>query len=67
MGISMNSLGESLRSEGGGGGGGSGGGLSNGGSGGGEEWDAVRKEVRAIKGLLLNRRSFAHVNNAQPV
>ncbi|WVN85946.1 uncharacterized protein L203_101103 [Cryptococcus depauperatus CBS 7841] len=25
----------------------------------GEEWDAVRKEVRAIKGLLLNRRSFA--------
>ncbi|WWD19476.1 hypothetical protein CI109_103936 [Kwoniella shandongensis] len=25
----------------------------------GEEWDAVRKEVRAIKGMLLNRRSFA--------
>lgn len=25
----------------------------------GEEWDAVRKEVRAVKGLLLNRRAFA--------
>lgn len=24
----------------------------------GEEWDAVRKEVRAVKGLLLNRRAF---------
>lgn len=23
-----------------------------------EEWDAVRREVRAIKGLLLNRRNF---------
>ena len=26
-----------------------------------EEWDAVRKEVRSIKGLLLNRRSLAPV------
>ncbi|WRT70406.1 uncharacterized protein IL334_007404 [Kwoniella shivajii] len=25
----------------------------------GEEWDSVRKEVRAIKGVLLNRRQFA--------
>jgi hypothetical protein len=25
----------------------------------GEEWDAVRKEVRAIKGMLLSRRNFA--------
>lgn len=24
-----------------------------------EEWDGVRREVRAIKGLLLNRRNFA--------
>lgn len=24
-----------------------------------QEWDAVRREVRAIKGLLLNRRNFA--------
>lgn len=24
----------------------------------GEEWDAVRKEVRAIKGMLLSRRNF---------
>lgn len=24
-----------------------------------EEWDAVRKEVRGIKGILLNRRNFA--------
>lgn len=24
-----------------------------------EEWDAVRREVRAIKGILLNRRNFA--------
>lgn len=24
-----------------------------------EEWDSVRREVRAIKGLLLNRRNFA--------
>jgi hypothetical protein len=26
-----------------------------------EEWDAVRKEVRGIKGILLNRRNFASV------
>jgi hypothetical protein len=26
-----------------------------------EEWDAVRKEVRAIKGMLLSRRNFAPV------
>jgi len=25
----------------------------------GEEWDMVRKEVRAIKGMLLNRRNFS--------
>ena len=30
----------------------------------GEEWDAVRKEVRAIKGLLLGRRSFASPSTA---
>jgi hypothetical protein len=24
-----------------------------------EEWDAVRKEVRAVKGMLLGRRTFA--------
>ncbi|WVF73130.1 hypothetical protein IAT40_007949 [Kwoniella sp. CBS 6097] len=28
-------------------------------AGNGEEWDSVRKEIRAIKGLLLNRRAFA--------
>lgn len=28
-------------------------------SGVGEEWDAVRKEVRAVKGLLLSRRGFS--------
>lgn len=28
-----------------------------------EEWDAVRKEVRGIKGILLNRRNFASVMN----
>lgn len=27
-----------------------------------EEWDAVRKEVRAIKGMLLSRRNFAPVD-----
>ncbi|KAK8853066.1 hypothetical protein IAR55_003767 [Kwoniella newhampshirensis] len=49
--IGMGTLGANLSRESGGGGGG----LESKG----EEWDAVRKEVRAIKGMVLNRRSFA--------
>jgi len=30
----------------------------------GEEWDGVRKEVRAIKGMLLGRRSFGVISGA---
>lgn len=30
-----------------------------------EEWDAVRKEVRAIKGMLLSRRNFAPVAESE--
>lgn len=30
----------------------------------GEEWDAVRKEVRTIKGMLLSRRNFAPMDQA---
>ena len=29
-----------------------------------EEWDSVRKEVRAIKGMLLGRRNFGFVNGS---
>ena len=28
----------------------------------GQEWDAVRKEIRAIKGMLLGRRNFAPIS-----
>ncbi|OCF32153.1 hypothetical protein I316_06067 [Kwoniella heveanensis BCC8398] len=35
------------------------------GNGDGEAWDSVRKEIRAIKGLLLNRRAFAHAQTAK--
>ncbi|WVQ74968.1 hypothetical protein IAR50_004576 [Cryptococcus sp. DSM 104548] len=31
----------------------------------GEEWDAVRKDIRAIKGMLLNRRTFQSTAGAR--
>ena len=50
--VGLGTLGANLRSE------------SGEGAGRGEEWDKVRKEVRAIKGMLLGRRNFpvVHVN-----
>ncbi|WVR00307.1 hypothetical protein IAU59_007450 [Kwoniella sp. CBS 9459] len=56
-------LGMNLKQASGGAGVESGGGDAGAAGGNGEDWDSVRKEIRAIKGLLLNRRAFAH---AQP-
>ncbi|WVQ82135.1 hypothetical protein IAT38_004263 [Cryptococcus sp. DSM 104549] len=50
--VGMGSLSANLKKEG----------LDSGVEGKGEEWDAARKEIRAIKGMLLNRRSFATVS-----
>ena len=53
MPVGLNTLGQHLKSESN-----SGVGFGTLGEGRSEEWDSVRKEVRAIKGLLLGRRNF---------
>jgi hypothetical protein len=63
----MNSLSANLAREGGGavlGGGGTYEGSAPGIEARGEEWDAVRREIRAIKGMLLNRRNFTPSSTA---
>ncbi|GFZ48489.1 hypothetical protein JCM24511_06237 [Saitozyma sp. JCM 24511] len=66
-GVGMNSLSANLAREGGGavlGGGGTYEGSAPGIEARGEEWDAVRREIRAIKGMLLNRRNFTPTSTA---